>query len=103
MPSLERQSTVILITGPSGAGRSTAINVLEDMGYETIDNMPLALLPRLLQGPVSARPIAFGIDVRNRDFSVAAVLSLLEAINGMEDHAGSLVYIDCETETLLRR
>ena len=47
---------VVLVTGPSGAGRSTAINALEDLGFEAIDNMPLGLLPRLLEGPPLDRP-----------------------------------------------
>ena len=34
---------LVLVTGPSGAGRSTAIHALEDMGYEAIDNLPLSL------------------------------------------------------------
>jgi len=41
---------LVLVTGPSGAGRSTAIRALEDMGFEAIDNMPFSLLPRLLDG-----------------------------------------------------
>jgi UPF0042 nucleotide-binding protein len=42
---------LVLVTGPSGAGRSTAIHVLEDLGFEAIDNLPLSLLPRLFAGP----------------------------------------------------
>ena len=50
MPALE-QSRLVLVTGPSGAGRSTAINVLEDLGYEAIDNLhsrlcALCLIPK---------------------------------------------------------
>lgn len=41
---------VVLVTGPSGAGRSTAIHVLEDLGFEAIDNIPLSLIPRLFEG-----------------------------------------------------
>ena len=55
--------TTVLVTGPSGAGRSTAINALEDLGYEVIDNLPLSLLPRLLDGPPPSRPLALGLDV----------------------------------------
>ena len=51
---------VVLITGPSGAGRSTAINVLEDLGFEAIDNLPLSLIPRLLDGPARPQPLAGG-------------------------------------------
>ena len=60
---------VVFVTGPSGAGRSSAIHTLEDLGYEAIDNLPLSLLPRLLEGPPLTRPLALGTDPRNRDFS----------------------------------
>ncbi|WP_438956966.1 RNase adapter RapZ [Cognatiyoonia sp.] len=93
---------VLLITGPSGAGRSTAINALEDQGFEVIDNLPLSLLPRVLDGP-HRQPLALGLDVRNRDFSIGA---LLEAIEGMEASVGDavqLVYLDANDDVLLRR
>ena len=64
------RTQAILVTGASGAGRSTATRALEDLGYETIDNMPLSLLPRVFEGPASMPALALGIDVRNRDFSV---------------------------------
>ncbi|MDP2086577.1 MAG: RNase adapter RapZ, partial [Gemmobacter sp.] len=57
------EQRLILVTGPSGAGRSTAIGALEDLGCETIDNLPLSLIPRLLDGPPLGRPIALGVDV----------------------------------------
>lgn len=96
-------SRLVLVTGPSGAGRSTAIRALEDMGYEAIDNLPLSLLPRLLQGDAPEKPLALGIDARNRDFSTTA---LIEAVDGMEAPGGAavqLLYVDCDPEVLLRR
>jgi UPF0042 nucleotide-binding protein len=72
-----RARAVVLVTGPSGAGRSTAINVLEDLGFEAIDNLPLVLLPRLRR-TAAGRPLALGIDVRNRDFSVDGLLGLID-------------------------
>jgi len=94
---------LVLVTGPSGAGRSTAVNVLEDIGYETIDNLPLSLLPRLLDGPPISHPLALGIDVRNRDFSTAA---LIEAIDRLTDTTGievEVFYLDCRPDVLERR
>jgi len=96
-------SRLVLVTGPSGAGRSTAIRVLEDLGYEAIDNMPLSLLPRLLEGPVPEKPLALGIDVRNRDFSVASLIEVIDGMSGQEDLAAQLLYLDCSTDVLLRR
>lgn len=91
---------IVLVTGPSGAGRSTAIDALEDCGYETIDNIPLSLIPRLIDGPMP-RPLALGIDVRNRDFSA---LGLLDLHALLAKRAGAeLLYLDCSAEVLARR
>ena len=48
---------IVLVTGPSGAGRSTAIRSLEDLGYEAIDNLPLSLVPRLFDGQGPDKPL----------------------------------------------
>lgn len=93
---------VVLVSGPSGAGRSTALAVLEDMGCETIDNMPLSLVPRLMEGPALAGTLALGLDVRNRDFSVAAVLDLLDWLTAT-GRMPELVYLDARPDILLRR
>jgi len=97
------RSKIVLVTGPSGAGRSTAINAFEDLGFETIASMPIALLPQLLTGPSVGRSMALGIDVRTRDFEPSKVLDLLDVIEGLDEYEGSLLFLDCTTETLLRR
>jgi len=94
---------VILVTGPSGAGRSTALNALEDAGFETIDNLPLNLVPRLLDGPKMPRPLALGIDVRNRQFSPEALIDLFGQLSGRNDIAPELLFLDCAPDVLLRR
>ena len=71
---------VVLVTGPSGAGRSSAIKVLEDLGFEAIDNMPLRLIPALLDDLDARKSMALGIDPRTRDFSLAAVVDALGLI-----------------------
>lgn len=99
----QKSARVVLITGPSGAGRSTAVNTLEDIGFETIDNLPLALLPRLLAGPELKRDLAIAVDVRTRDFSPKGVMDALDALEEREDIEASLFYLDCSSEVLLRR
>ncbi|MEO0937921.1 MAG: RNase adapter RapZ [Pseudomonadota bacterium] len=94
---------LVLVTGPSGAGRSSAIAVLEDLGFETIDNMPLRLLPALLDDPATVRPLALGIDPRTRDFSVDAVLDELARLSARPGTQAELLYLECTTDTLLRR
>lgn len=103
MPHAPAKNRLVLVTGPSGAGRSSAIRFLEDLGYEAIDNLPLSLLPRLLDGPAPEKPLALGIDTRNRDFSTNA---LIEVIDGMSSDTPSpmqVLYLDCSAEVLMRR
>ncbi|WP_052245187.1 RNase adapter RapZ [Halocynthiibacter namhaensis] len=93
----------VLVTGPSGAGRSTAINTLEDMGFEAIDNLPLTLLPRLLDGPPLDRPMALGIDARNRDFSTTALIEAIDHLAVRDGIQAQVLYLDCRDDVLLRR
>lgn len=95
--------TIVLVTGPSGAGRSTAINALEDLGYEVIDNLPLSLLPRLLDGPPPGRPLALGVDVRNRDFSTNALIQTIDRLVGKPQVTAQVLYLDAAEEELVRR
>jgi UPF0042 nucleotide-binding protein len=102
---------LLLVTGLAGAGRSTALKCLEDIGYEAVDNLPLALLPHLLTGLKAApeaanadtRPLAIGIDSRTRDFTADG---LIELVTGLKDNASldvRIVFLDCEDEILRRR
>ena len=99
----KREHRVVLVTGASGAGRSTALDALEDLGFEIIDNLPLSLVPRLFQGAPLERPIALGIDVRNRDFTLDTLAALLDGFARDPAVAAELIYLDCEPEVLLRR
>lgn len=103
MKGAASQNRIVLVTGPSGAGRSTAINVLEDSGFEAIDNIPLRLIPRLFDGEDLERPLALGIDVRNRDFSVATLARLIERIRSEEKASVTLLFLECRPDVLLRR
>ncbi len=94
---------LVLVTGPSGAGRSTAINVLEDLGFEAIDNLPLSLIPRLLDGPSRPAPLALGLDVRNRDFSASNVLELIDRLTRSPAYEPEVLFLDCDSEILIRR
>lgn len=102
---MTEQQQLILVTGPSGAGRSTAIRALEDVGYEVIDNLPLRFVERLLDAPSDGvrSPLALGIDARNRDFSVDGVMQVWDDLLKRDDLALSVLYLDCDAATLLRR
>ena len=95
---------LLLVTGLSGAGRATALNALEDLGYETVDNLPLALLGDLLEGDQRARkPLALGIDVRTSDFAVPQLVAAIDTLRKRDDIACQLLFLDCDDEMLVRR
>lgn len=94
---------VILVTGPSGAGRTSAIRILEDLGYEAIDNLPLSMVPRLLSGLSPERPLALGVDIRNRDFRTETLTRLLDELDRNSAIRSEVLYLDCRQEVLLRR
>ena len=99
----DSQRKIVLVTGPSGAGRSSAIRALEDLDFEVIDNMPLRLLPPLLETPAPERPLALGIDPRTRDFTVATMEEAMADLAALPDVRPELLYLDCDTDVLLRR
>ncbi|MEP5760473.1 MAG: RNase adapter RapZ [Litoreibacter sp.] len=103
MMKLTEETKLVLVTGPSGAGRSTAIHALEDLGFEAIDNLPLSLIPRLLEGPALERPLALGVDARNRDFSTQALMELLDQLDQESKYAMSVLYLDARDDILIRR
>src|SRR6056297_3891527 len=75
---------LVIVTGPSGAGRATAIHILEDLGFEAIDNIPMSMLRRLVEAPGGDRPMALGVDVRNRDFSIERLQDLVDWLERRE-------------------
>ncbi|QYK41519.1 MAG: RNase adapter RapZ [Paracoccaceae bacterium] len=99
----QTEHRIVLVTGPSGAGRSTAIHALEDMGYEVIDNLPLSLVPRLMDGPPLDRPVALGLDVRNRDFAASAIIELIDRLTRDPRVTVEVLYLDCAASELVRR
>jgi len=101
--SEDNNQRIVLVTGPSGAGRSTAINVLEDLGFEAIDNIPLSLVPRLLEGPPLTNPLALGLDARNREFSADGLIELVDSLHRAPGVAAELLFLDADVDTLVRR
>jgi len=102
-----RPARILLVTGMSGAGKSTALKSLEDMGWETVDNLPLLLLRRLLgttlpEGAPDSRPLAFGIDGRTRGFDAEAIIHDITAMREGGDDVAT-VFLDCAGAELERR
>ncbi len=96
---------VLIITGLSGSGKSTALRALEDVGYFCVDNLPLSLLPPFLHMQAAAsqdgRKIALVMDVRTQGFlqNYARVFQRLEK-QGFKLH---LIFLEADAESLMRR
>jgi len=102
--------TILIVTGLSGAGKSTSLRTLEDAGWETVDNLPLMLLDRLLAAPApqgheqaDERPLAIGIDSRTRGFSAEAVLARIRALRAQGAEKVDMLFLDCSGAELERR
>lgn len=94
---------LFLVTGMSGAGKSSALNALEDLGFETVDNLPVYLLEAALRGGGPDRPLAVGMDVRTRDFDSAGLLAELEGVGGQTKVELTLIFLECDDDILVRR
>mgnify|MGYP001354855445 CR=1 FL=1 len=99
----KEQSEVVIVTGPSGAGKTTAISVLQDIGFETIDNIPIDLIDRVLSGPGLVKPLALGIDVRTRGFSAENLNSAIAMWSQNKSLLISLLFLDCNKGLLEQR
>ena len=93
---------VVVVTGLSGAGKSTALHALEDLGYFCVDNLPTSLVPSTIEACENGgvRRIALGIDVRVGSF-LDGVGAALERIAAGRDVV--ILFLDASDEALLRR
>ena len=102
MTSARRLPRLLLVTGMSGAGKSTVLDALEDMGWDVVDNLPADLLKSFVQGQGQCRTAsaAVGMDVRSRGFDPDALDELIRSIDGVQPE---ILYLDCAEGELLRR
>jgi len=101
--SAPAQAEVVVVTGLSGAGRSTALRALEDLGFFCVDNLPTLLVEQTVASCERGgmRRLALGIDVRVRSFLQGAGQALqLLAASGRTLH---IIFLDASDEALLRR
>lgn len=99
---------ILLVTGLSGAGKSTVLHTLEDAGWEVVDNLPLSLLTHLLRTPPSAgaegdRPLSFGLDTRTRGFDAERIVQQVKRLAGERGYPIEILYLECSGPELLRR
>ena len=97
-----RPPRVLLVTGMSGAGKSSVLDALEDMGWEVVDNLPTDLLEGFVRGGNECRvvPAAIGMDVRSRGFDPSRLPAIMHSIEGVQPE---ILYLDCAGRELMRR
>ncbi|MEY8205109.1 MAG: RNase adapter RapZ [Bermanella sp.] len=97
---------LVIISGRSGSGKSTALNVLEDLGFYCIDNLPVALLPslsaQLQQGKQAIQDVAVSIDARNIPTDLANFPLIIQQLTSSQSKV-EIIYLDAHTDTLLTR
>jgi len=97
-----RLPRLLLVTGMSGAGKSTVLDTLEDMGWDIVDNLPVDLLREFVSPDGECRlvPAAVAMDPRTRGFDPNALPELMRSIEGVQ---AELLYLDCAEAELIRR
>jgi len=105
--SVARQR-ILLVTGMLGAGKTTALRELEDMGWEAIDNFPIRLLDRLITRDAGdaagmAAPLAIGFDSRTRGFVPADIIEQVKHLSKRDDLLVTTLFLDCAAHELERR
>jgi UPF0042 nucleotide-binding protein len=102
MATARRQPRLLLVTGMSGAGKSTVLDALEDMGWDTVDNLPTDLLEPFIRGEGTCRlaPAAVAMDVRSRGFDAESLPRLIRSIEGVEPE---ILFLECAEGELIRR
>ncbi|RZV35948.1 MAG: RNase adapter RapZ [Sphingomonadaceae bacterium] len=103
---MTNRQEILLLTGLLGAGKSTSLRVLEDLGWEVLDNFPIRLLPALITDVTAAEnaaPLAIGFDSRTRGFVPDGIIELARSMTKRDDLSVTSVFLDCADDELERR
>ncbi len=96
---------IVIITGYSGSGKSTAVSAFEDSGYHCVDNMPVALLPKFLElpgtGPTGIKGLAFVMDLREKEF-VNSYRSILDSLR-QKGYRFEIIFLEASEDALMQR
>ena len=107
-PGGRKPTRILLVSGLSGAGKSSVLRILEDLGWEVIDNLPLNLLVAAASeqtGVADSLPaaLAIGIDSRTRNFTPERLTTIVDRLAKRADLDVSLIFLDSDSDVLLSR
>ena len=94
---------LILVIGQSGAGRTTVIHILDDQGFDTLDNVPVHLIPRVAPTNLVDKPLAIGLDVRSKSFSSQNLMKEISNWKALSKSRVLILFLECSLAILINR
>ena len=94
---------LILVIGQSGAGRTTVIHILDDQGFDTLDNVPVHLIPRVAPAKLVDKPLAIGLDIRPKSFSLQSLMKEIRNWKALSKSRVLILFLECSLDILIKR
>ena len=94
---------LILVIGQSGAGRTSVIHILDDQGFDTLDNVPVHLIPRVASRELVDKPLALGLDIRSKSFSVQNLMKEISNWKALSKSRVVILFLECSLDILIKR
>ena len=94
---------LILVIGQSGAGRTTVIHILDDQGFDTLDNVPVHLIPQVASTNLEDKPLAIGLDLRSKSFSPQKLMREINNWKTLSKSRVVILFLECSLEILIKR
>ncbi len=94
---------LIIVIGQSGAGRTTVIHILDDQGFDTLDNVPVHLIPRVASRELVDKPLALGLDIRSKSFSVQNLMNEISNWEALSRSRVVILFLQCSLDILIKR
>ena len=94
---------LILVIGQSGAGRTTVIHILDDQGFDTLDNVPVHLIPQVASTNLEDKPLAIGLDLRSKSFSLQKLMREINNWKTLSKSRVVILFLECNLKILIKR